>query len=299
MPTATPNISDTAAALSSLESVAPDSLAIDSLAIDSLAIDSLAIDSLKPQELSAKADTVAAIAPPAWLDGLKPTMRQIQPGNHSGFLLIIAVLFAAMIFNFKHLKRLIKTYIEELWKVRSGRDNIFDEHPAGDTRILLLLILQCIICSGILLSIGICRFTQPADTHLTSGCILGVTAVAAACYLIHFIGYHVVGFAFASSEMHRDWVRSYNASIALLGMTLIVPAMLAIFYPQAADTAAFTAIVLYLCTKISFILKGFRIFYTNFSSLIYFILYLCTLEIMPLLFVYRCSVLIAEQALKV
>lgn len=297
MPTASPNISDTSAALSPFESAAPDSLLTDSLATDSLAIDSLAIDSLMPKELTAKADTVAAIAPPAWLDGLKPTMRQIQPGNHSGFLLIIAVLFAAMIFNFKHMKRLIKTYIEELWKVRSGRDNVFDERPAGDTRILLLLILQSIICAGTLLSTAICRFTQPADTPLTSSCVLGVTAIVAACYLIHFIGYHAVGFAFTSSEMHHDWVRGYNASIALLGMSLIVPAMLAIFYPQAAAAAAFVAIVLYLCTKITFILKGFRIFYTNFSSLIYFILYLCTLEIMPLLFVYKCSVLIAEQAL--
>lgn len=280
-----------------IDSLTVDSLAVDSLAVDSLAVDSLAVDSLIQIAQTAATDPATTIALPAWHDGLEPTMRQVQPGNHSGFLTIIALMFVVMIFNFKHMKRLIKTYVEELWKVRSGRDNVFDERPAGDTRILLLLMLQSIVCIGILLASAICLKTQPADTPLTGSCVAAVTAVVAAGYLFRFTGYHLVGYAFGTPETHHDWVRAYNASIALLGVALIVPAMLAIFYPQVSSTVVIAAIVLYLCTKITFILKGFRIFYTNFTSIIYFILYLCTLEITPLLFVYKCSVQLAEQTL--
>ncbi|MDE6655263.1 MAG: DUF4271 domain-containing protein [Muribaculaceae bacterium] len=35
-----------------------------------------------------------------------------------------------------------------------------------------------------------------------------------------------------------------------------------------------------------FIIKGFRIFYHKIWSLLYFILYLCTLEIVPLIILY-------------
>jgi len=45
-----------------------------------------------------------------------------------------------------------------------------------------------------------------------------VTVVVAAGYLFHFIGYNLVGYAFASPGAHHDWVRGYNASIALLGL---------------------------------------------------------------------------------
>ncbi|MBP3590263.1 MAG: DUF4271 domain-containing protein, partial [Muribaculaceae bacterium] len=40
---------------------------------------------------------------------------------------------------------------------------------------------------------------------------------------------------------------------------------------------------IYVSARLIFIIKGFKIFYNGFISLIYFILYLCTLEIVPLI----------------
>ena len=45
---------------------------------------------------------------------------------------------------------------------------------------------------------------------------------------------------------------------------------------------AATGIVLYIIARVIFICKGFIVFYDNFYSLLYFILYLCTLEIAPI-----------------
>lgn len=282
----------------SLHMAAPDTAVASPLAdlpADSLAVDSLSVDSVVHDTVAT--DTAVAVVPPAWLDGLEPGMRQMQPGNHSGFLMIIALMFVVLIFNFRHLKRLVRTYAEELWKVRSGRNNVFDERPAGDTRVLLLLILQSVVCMGILLSTAICRVGPPGDLAMTGGRVAVVTAVVAAGYFYHFAGYNLVGYAFATPGAHHDWVRGYNASMALLGLALIIPAMLAIFYPQVSSDVVLVAFLLYLCTKIIFILKGFRIFFNKIVSLVYFILYLCTLEIIPLLFVYKSSVLLAEHTL--
>ncbi|MDE5596138.1 MAG: DUF4271 domain-containing protein, partial [Muribaculaceae bacterium] len=41
-----------------------------------------------------------------------------------------------------------------------------------------------------------------------------------------------------------------------------------------------------------FIWKGFSIFYNNIFSLVYFILYLCALEIIPLIYVFQLALLI-------
>ncbi|MDE6061420.1 MAG: DUF4271 domain-containing protein, partial [Duncaniella sp.] len=48
------------------------------------------------------------------------------------------------------------------------------------------------------------------------------------------------------------------------------------------------AIICYVLVRLIFIFKGFRLFYDNFGSLLYFILYLCTLEIVPPVLLWRC-----------
>lgn len=46
----------------------------------------------------------------------------------------------------------------------------------------------------------------------------------------------------------------------------------------------------YIAARVTFIAKGFRLFYDNFLSLLYFILYFCTLEIAPVAALYLISI---------
>ncbi|MCM1033274.1 MAG: DUF4271 domain-containing protein [Odoribacter sp.] len=227
---------------------------------------------------------------PAWMSGLEPASRVMQPGHQSGFLMILALMAVVLIYNFRHLSRLVHTYMDELIKVRRGRDNVFDERPAGDTRVLILLITMAIVCCGTLLSTAIADTPgAPGLTNLSGGKVAAVTTVAALYYFALLCGYNLVGYAFTTPEQQRDWVRGYNASQALLGLALVIPATLAIFYPEVTSTVVLISLCIYLAARLLFIFKGFRIFYTNFGSLLYFILYLCTLELIPLIFVYKCS----------
>ena len=74
-----------------------------------------------------------------------------------------------------------------------------------------------------------------------------------------------------------------NASQMLLGVVLTVPTLVALFYPGVSGVMLAIAAGLYILSRICYISKGFRIFYNNFPSLLYFILYLCTLEIIPVI----------------
>ncbi len=235
-------------------------------------------------------DSMLILPARAWEQGLEPVARTTGPDNNSGFLLVIAVLFVVMIFNFRHLKRLAGTYIEELIKVRSGRDNVFDERPAGDTRVLVVLIMQAVISEGILLAGNLCGIGS-----LTVTGVAAVSGVIAAYYIAMLLSYNIVGYTFAPAGAHHDWVRGFNASQALLGMLLVVPAVLSIFYPYAATAVITVSAVIYVLVRLLFIFKGFRIFYTNIGSLVYFILYLCTLEIIPIIYVYKCASILSQS----
>ena len=68
----------------------------------------------------------------------------------------------------------------------------------------------------------------------------------------------------------------------LLGILLIPVVGALLVWPSACKILLIFAIILYFCCRIAFICKGFRIFYSNLPSLVYFILYLCSVEIVPL-----------------
>lgn len=174
---------------------------------------------------------VAVVAEqPAWMSGIEPEARVMQPGQNSGFLLVFALMAVVLIFNFKHLARLTKAYAEELTKVRKGRENVFDEHSAGDTRITILLVAMAVVSCGILVSTAICRaVVQPEPMTLTGGRVVAAITMAAAYYIAMLVAYSLVGYTFATPESHRDLMRAYNASQALLGLMLVVPAMMTIF----------------------------------------------------------------------
>lgn len=224
-----------------------------------------------------------------WTAGLEPALRVMQPGHNSVMLLIVALMIMLMTFNFKHLRRLTNTYVEELTKQRHGRENVFDEHPAGDMRILIMLIIQAVICGGILLSAAAASVGHGNATLLTGRCMWLCTLIAATYFVTIFIAQHLVGYAFADEQGHRDWIRSFNASMAFTGEIIVLPAILAIFYPNAAPALVVVAFLAFILVRLALIIKGFRIFYTDYTSLVYFILYLCTLEIIPLIFVYKFS----------
>ena len=240
-----------------------------------------------------QADTLQATValPPAWEQGLEPVERASHAGNRTSFLAVIAIIFIVMAYNFRHLRRLVGVYAEELWTIRHGRDNVFDDRPAADVRILIMLIIQFVVCGGILLSGGIRLAGGDPSAPMAVGRVAWTIGVVAAYYVFEIAAYQTVGYTFTTSEGRREWLRGFNSSQALLGLALAIPAVLSVFYPRTLTWMVAAGAVMYFFARILFILKGFRIFYDKISGLLYFILYLCTLEIIPLLMVYKCSIL--------
>lgn len=253
-------------------------------------LDTAALARLPQVQLAqARADSIAAAqAPPPWMSGLEPQPRPDRPAHTSGFLVAVAVMVVLLMFNFRHLARLLSTYTDELVKVRHGRSNVFDEHPAGDTRILIMLIIIGALCSGVLLCAGICHYLTGHET-MTARAVASVCALTGAYYIFRLAAYNVTGYTFTTPEGRRLWIRAFNASQALAGVALIIPALLAVFYPASTAIVVTIGAIICLTLRCLFIFKGFSIFYDRFRAILYFILYLCTLEIIPLIIIFNCA----------
>lgn len=220
-----------------------------------------------------------------WTTGVPPSPRPLLPGYDDGVTAIVAGMFILLAVSVSRHTIYLKTFASALLSGRR-RQNTFDDHTVAESRITAALLLVCCLCEGILIYFGATTFGSYSGAPFIP--ILLASAVAIGLMTFQTAGYALTGYAFAPRRGDTSqWLRGFFASQSLLGLVLTLPALLLLFYPGATTGILILSAALYIIARLMFIVKGFRFFYTNFFSLFYFILYLCTLEIVPILIVYR------------
>lgn len=240
------------------------------------------------------ADTVVVPEPDPdpWLSGLEGEERAVPIGSDSGILSLVTALLLMMLLIVHRCRKLFGSLWQELLGMRR-RANAFDDRTSGESSALTLMAVQWSVCAGILLysalSLGGASMfgmeppsPAPKAPFVAMAMLVGL---AMAYYVAQLAAYWLLGYVFVDPAGRRLYVQGFTASQSLLGFALLVPALVSIFYQGVAPVMVALAAGLYVLARIIFVIKGFRIFYRNFGSLLYFILYLCAVEILPLIFV--------------
>lgn len=218
-----------------------------------------------------------------YLQGETPLERNLSPGDSYPLTAVLLAFIVAVVLNYHHCSRMFKNIQEDLIGVRR-RSNAFDDHTANELRASFVLILQLCVCQAILLYL---HFRSHFGFEgIISGALGKTVLLTAGLYAFQVSAYFVVGAVFADKEATKLWLRGYNISSSVSSLFLILPTLIAVFYPPLTNAMIITALCLFLGVKMLFIVKGFRIFFDEIYSLLYFILYLCTLEIIPLIVIY-------------
>lgn len=259
--------------------------------VDSIAADTTsgAIPGFIPVEVSdsirqAQADSLAAIAsiPPSGArEGLKPMENSSATGTPLIALMMGTLLLAA--FCSDGLRRALKTYRHELLGVRR-RPNVFDEGHTASFSMTMVLMLIYVVFGGLV----VYNLPGPAESTGFAGATAAM-GLLAAYTIFRFAAYETVGYAFGRAEDRRKWVDGFVASESFAGLALTVPAILMVFRPELYWILLIISLSVESISRLLFIIKGLRIFYTGIGSLLYFILYLCTLEVIPCCAVYVLS----------
>lgn len=222
----------------------------------------------------------------SWERGLTGEQRPGDTRPWSGSVTLLIVLLAMVLLSAAHLRYLLGGFGTEMLGLRR-RNNAFDSHTSSETRTLGLLLVTAIVCEGLILGVSInpAMISNPMLTLAMMGLMAGY-------YLWQVAIYSIVGYTFTDTFNASQWRRGFNYSQAMVGLAIIVPAFAVMFYPSMAHAALWLSAACYLLARLAFLFKGFRIFYNGLPSLIYFILYLCTLEIIPVVIVYSIAVLL-------
>lgn len=257
--------------------------------LDTLAIEQWAAEAKALREKKI-ADSIASLPPPppAWKSGLAPESLPLSAASDSLLSATIVAMILAVFMGFGHCRHLLRNLGKELSGMRSRSKN-FDEHTSGESRLIVLFAVQFCVYGGMLLQSAAAFYHGVAPFASGFGVTLTFMLLTAAWYLFELGIVRTVCYAFATPEQTHQMMRGLSASQVVTGFLFIIPAVVLFFYPDAAYQMLLTASVLYIVMRIIYLYKGFRIFYTKMSDLVYFILYLCALEIIPVLIVLAVS----------
>lgn len=228
-------------------------------------------------------------------EGMPGNARTDNSMATSALIAGLVVIFCLIAANLGKFRRVAGGYVEDLRSSRS-RNNLFDDHTTNESYLTLLLALQYIIYVSILLF----GYVAPHGLLLDNSQIaaLGmVTLLVGAYYVFQLTAYSMIGYTFgigsSPSANARMMSRNFIASQNLAGIALLIPAVTAFLYPTGSKAFALAGFAIYITARLVFVSKCFRIFYINFTSLLYFILYLCSLEIIPAMLIYDCACRVA------
>ncbi len=231
------------------------------------------------------------------------TMPDLLEYNATSWIYVILfTMFFLVCIRVRGNFKFIGAFFRDLAVVRE-RENLFDTTMKESSFIFLVLLLSgCSI--GVLLSNAVplvgadvpIRTDFPSSGIQFSGPLLSsLVCMAIACGYIGamWVCYTVVGKVFSDSLHTWLWVRGYTAGMGLGAAVFFPLALLVLTYPAYTMQIVIVGFAMLILVKFLFIIKGFRIFFTESSLWVVFLYYLCSLEIVPLVITFglACSLL--------
>ena len=228
-----------------------------------------------------KIDTLAVMEIPDGAEA-QPFTRSPLHDTPSMALLLAGMLAVALSYHKGY--KYIENFFHYMFSTRR-RENLFEDHTVNETGILTALIGNTCIVEGFLIFAAVrmlCPSLAPALQANVFPHIAIYCGIAVLFYVGQWLVYKVLGYTFSDKQGTKLWIDGFKATQAFLGLLLLPVLILLMLYPYHGKLLLSIAASLYLIARLVFIFKGFRIFYGNLSSILYFLLYLCAVEIVPL-----------------
>lgn len=223
--------------------------------------------------------------------GKEPEYYQKTPVRTSGTLILLVVSFLLVAFCYKGGKKYLSHIFTDAWSVKRTKNHL-DDHTLSETFIMLALILQTIITEGIILYYATEPMRAATIENRVSINILISVAVAGTYYLWQLFALKAIGYIFSDKSATSLWIQGFNATQSIMGLALAPVAVVMLFVSELNGLMLLIAVSLYSLARIVFLIKGFRIFFNHLFQCVYFISYLCAVEIVPLFLLYNGAYLV-------
>lgn len=249
---------------------------------------------LSPDSLATTTDSLETVAdslsaePPAVVIDIQPGLpAPLRPAHaplrDDGLFVLLLAGLVLFLLSVRYRKKIFSWQSDGTSEHR--RDSNPTKHLIGiNAHLRNIFLAFTFIIEGTLGAIALHVAGLPLPFHGGYATNALLFALPAALYFLCQQGIFVLlTTLFSTDTRGREWCDTHIIINLLLGIALFPFAFVATYLPEAAQICLICAIILYLLTRILFIIKGVKLFLRDFRSLLYFILYLCAFETAPLL----------------
>jgi hypothetical protein len=216
----------------------------------------------------------------------EPISQRIQFQNW-GFILFM-VCFFIFIYAFNVGSKLLVSMIRGFWK-NSMRERIFAGQINNELLIKLLLCLQTVVlCSINLFSFFLYQSDPSQEIVIEMFPFLTKTSLLILIFLLYkSLVYNLAGNIFFRKESIRQWNACFMSILCLSGFVLFLPTLFLFYIEKIFYFCCFFFLIYFIFIIILIFRKIYVLFFPRNILLLYFILYLCAQEIIPLYFLYK------------
>lgn len=203
--------------------------------------------------------------------------------SSDGCSALLLFIIAFFLFSFRSGKR----YIYNIWQNISSikiRKNLFAEPTVNEWKILTALVVNtCFSLGSVFYYAMLWWEPQLVENINIFTCVVAFSLITALYYFAQFAIYFILGFVFSDKVHTQILLDGFKAAFSLVGLFMLPIMLIIVTFQWGNETILIIAAIIYILVRIIFIVKGLRIFYTNLPSILLFILYLCSVEIIPII----------------
>lgn len=207
--------------------------------------------------------------------------RPITPAADSGVITLLIAAFLFFAISYRRGAKYLQHLFSSLFKV-NPRGNMFDETTINENQLKLSLLTLTFITEGITLYYSLLH-QSINNEHLILPSVIICIALCAVYYLLQVLIYNLLGNIFDNKFSTETFTESFTTINLFIGLFFSPAILVMIFIPQATTIALYICFIFYLLARLLIIYKGISIFLPHLFGLLYIFLYLCALEITPLL----------------
>ena len=206
---------------------------------------------------------------------------------------ILLLCFIMALVSYAHSRNFFLHQLKNFFYIPRGGNNYTEN--SGNMFLLFLNLQTCLLLAIISYFY---TTTYLADTFILDEPYY-LIAIYAGGFLTYFvlksIVYQMVNHIFFESKKSRQWIWSLTFITALEGMVAFPIVMMQVYLGFSMQNVVYIFIFILILTKILTIYKCWTIFFRQMSGFLQIILYLCALEIIPLLSIVGGLTLITDQ----
>ena len=232
------------------------------------------------------ADSIRAIAliPHGFVGVKHPSLPQTE----SWVFIILVLLFFLFVYSISQSIGLISDTFKTFFHVKE-RSSIFSKATVNDTRFRFFLIIFAIGSASFYVYLLLHNPELPFSIKQFSLFLLTTSLF----FIIKSLLFDLIGYVFLNTSNLKMAKEAYFNVVSFWGVCLFPILILQIYIPDNfIGITQFLSLIVSISAGLLIIIKLFQIFFQKILASFYILLYLCTLEILPLIILFKVFKLI-------